>query len=47
MRTSIDARANLYLIEDKYRLWQENPRLGRFRVVRLFLKDSNWESSGA
>src|SRR2546430_2030932 len=25
MRTSIDARANLHLIEDKYRLWQENP----------------------
>src|SRR5436189_1612125 len=25
MRTSIDARANLHLIEDKYRLWQQNP----------------------
>src|SRR5205809_504738 len=25
MRTSIDARANLHLIEEKYRLWQENP----------------------
>src|SRR5438876_7254823 len=25
MRTSIDARANLLLIEEKYRLWQENP----------------------
>ncbi|HEY3661417.1 MAG TPA: 2-oxoglutarate dehydrogenase E1 component [Candidatus Udaeobacter sp.] len=25
MRTSIDARANLHLIEDKYRLWQDNP----------------------
>jgi len=25
MRISIDARANLHLIEDKYRLWQENP----------------------
>src|SRR6476646_471571 len=25
MRTSIHARANLHLIEDKYRLWQENP----------------------
>src|SRR5215470_1516216 len=25
MRTSIDARANLHVIEDKYRLWQENP----------------------
>src|SRR5947207_12124942 len=25
MRRSIDARANLHLIEDKYRLWQENP----------------------
>src|SRR6267378_2200081 len=24
MRTSIDARANLHLIEEKYRLWQEN-----------------------
>src|SRR6516165_468193 len=27
MRTSIDARANLHLIEDNYRLWQENPDL--------------------
>src|SRR6188472_3439712 len=27
MRTSIDARANLHLIEDKYRLWQEDPDL--------------------
>src|SRR5215475_9313763 len=26
MRTSIDARANLHLIEEKYRLWQENPQ---------------------
>jgi len=25
MRTSIDARANLHVIEEKYRLWQENP----------------------
>jgi 2-oxoglutarate dehydrogenase E1 component len=25
MRTSIDARANLHLIEEKYRLWQQNP----------------------
>jgi len=25
MRTSIDSRANLHLIEEKYRLWQENP----------------------
>src|SRR5215472_10308797 len=25
MRTSIDARANLHLIEEKYRLWQDNP----------------------
>src|SRR6185436_9279544 len=25
MRTSIDARANLHLIEEKYRLWQGNP----------------------
>src|SRR5438046_734049 len=25
MRTSIDARANFHLIEEKYRLWQENP----------------------
>src|SRR5260370_37103927 len=25
MRTSIDARANLNLIEEKYRRWQENP----------------------
>src|ERR1041385_474698 len=25
MRSSIDARANLHVIEDKYRLWQENP----------------------
>src|SRR5438132_11616558 len=25
MRTSIDARANLHLIEEKYRLWQEDP----------------------
>jgi len=25
MRTSIDARANLHLIEEKYRLWQESP----------------------
>src|SRR6267142_1897287 len=25
MRTSIDARANLHLIEEKYRIWQENP----------------------
>src|SRR3954468_13829096 len=25
MRTSIDARANLSVIEDKYRLWQEDP----------------------
>ncbi len=25
MRTSIDARANLNLIEENYRLWQENP----------------------
>src|SRR4051812_3534870 len=25
MRTSIDARANLNVIEDKYRLWQEDP----------------------
>src|SRR5213596_3003197 len=25
MRTSIDARANLHLIEEKYRHWQENP----------------------
>src|ERR671919_771001 len=25
MRISIDARANLHLIEEKYRLWQENP----------------------
>src|SRR6516225_1224777 len=27
MRTSIDARANLHLIEEKYRLWQQNPDL--------------------
>src|SRR5258708_4624913 len=25
MRTSIDARANLHVIEEKYRLWQKNP----------------------
>jgi 2-oxoglutarate dehydrogenase E1 component len=25
MRTSIDARANVHLIEEKYRLWQDNP----------------------
>jgi 2-oxoglutarate dehydrogenase E1 component len=25
MRTSIDARANLHVIEEKYRLWQDNP----------------------
>ncbi len=25
MRTSIDARANLDLIEENYRRWQENP----------------------
>src|SRR6476469_10461224 len=25
MRTSIDARANRHLSEDKYRLWQEDP----------------------
>ena len=25
MRTSIDARANLHLIEEKYRLWQDSP----------------------
>src|ERR1700758_852196 len=25
MRTSIDARANRHLIEEKYRLWQQNP----------------------
>ena len=25
MRTSIDARANLHVIEEKYHLWQENP----------------------
>src|SRR5213083_912482 len=25
MRTSIDARANLHLIEEKYRIWQKNP----------------------
>src|SRR5215475_15126020 len=25
MRTSIDARANLHLIEEKYRLWQQSP----------------------
>src|SRR6266576_3602507 len=25
MRTSIDARANLHLIEEKYHLWRENP----------------------
>ena len=25
MRASIDARANLHLIEEKYRLWQDNP----------------------
>jgi 2-oxoglutarate dehydrogenase complex dehydrogenase (E1) component-like enzyme len=25
MRTSIDARANLNLIEENYRRWQENP----------------------
>src|SRR5689334_23097173 len=25
MRTSIDARANLHLIEEKYRRWEENP----------------------
>ena len=25
MRTSIDARANLHVIEEKYRLWQEDP----------------------
>src|SRR5262252_882802 len=25
MRRSIDARANLHLIEEKYRLWQQNP----------------------
>src|SRR5215468_4551164 len=25
MRTSIDARANLHLIEENYRRWQENP----------------------
>ena len=25
MRTSMDARANLHLIEEKYRLWQQNP----------------------
>jgi 2-oxoglutarate dehydrogenase E1 component len=27
MRTSIDARANLHLIEENYRRWQENPDL--------------------
>jgi 2-oxoglutarate dehydrogenase E1 component len=27
MRTSIDSRANLHLIEEKYRLWQQNPDL--------------------
>src|SRR5207247_5999929 len=27
MRTSIDARANLNLIEENYRRWQENPDL--------------------
>ena len=26
MRTSIDARANLHLIEENYRRWQENPK---------------------
>src|SRR2546423_9002071 len=25
MRTSIDARANLHVIEENYRRWQENP----------------------
>src|SRR4026207_8164 len=34
MRTSIDARANLHLIEEKYRLWQENPDSG----------DSGWSA---
>src|ERR1051325_4161294 len=34
MRTSIDARANLHLIEEKYRLWQQNPGSG----------DSGWSA---